>query len=309
MALLTLANNIPGTLGYLIWYSVDNDSSIGYEVFREMIKMYEAPLTIMKAPKPENVFRRACENFRYTHETSTATHEFKITDNGFQKNIVSRSLVATVRTGDISSVTAVVAEVQLDKKTKDVTWIPAGATPSEIDKNAVEFAEWEIAVYMAENAGTLYSLPIRESIRRAIEGPLHGISMKPAAGGVYFIPYVMADELAAMGSVINQIGGANLEYIEVTNSGHTRYMISKYLSTVLGNECSLMSDRITELANLLKGDESVPAKRISEIQEMIDTYRQRIESYDWYDTTSGYYMKIETFQKELDALLMEDENE
>ena len=293
-------------IGFLAWYSVDNDCKVGYEDFRELIKEHEAPLTIMKRPKPENVFRRACEKFSFRNINGMSEQTFHIEDNGFFKDTVSRTLKVS---RDVSGKTETqsIQAIELDKKSKEIIW-PSTTTPlfTESVEEGIQAAKKFIADYMLENAELLYSLPIRESIRRAIEGPLHGISMKPSAGAVYFVPIVNADDFKAMCQVINQIDGANVE--SVHTSSQDLMLVEYYFNLFYESQVASIGGQIEALASLLETAEVVPAKKFSEIQELLDNLGLHLASYDWIKD-QVYAEVLDEMQKELDNLLSKVESD
>jgi hypothetical protein len=300
------------TLGILTWYSVDNEASIGYTEFRDIIKEYNAPLTIMKAPKPENVFRRACEAIDFTFDTADDTIiTFSMKDEGFHKTKVTRSLYAEYQRKDVTVKVKVVTAV-LDKKTKDIEWeyhpdttdIGGDALP-----DAAALAEYYIACYMEEHADALYALPIRESIRKAIYGSLCGVSLKTAGGGVYFIPRVNFEEFEAMALASYDIPMVVVEYIPCLDNRDSRKMVEDYLFNHLHKELLTMESAIDDLQLLLFSEEQVSAKKVTEIQDMIDAYKSRLAAYTWISRKHDLYTSIEGVQRELDRLVDGDEED
>lgn len=297
-------DQLPDILGYLVWYSVENETSVSYETFRELIKEHEAPLTIMKRPKPENVFRRACEKFKFENISNTGAETYTIVDNGFNKELVSRNLIFTTEKLDGKITTEALAQVTLNKKSKDIEWevLIHGYMPICLQEG-IDEAKKFIADYMLENAELLYSLPIRESIRRAIEGPLHGISMKPAAGAVYFIPHGLGDDLMGMCKVLKEIDGAQLDYMMATPDPYHLELVETYYVDYSLNKVSEINTALLTLGKLLDAGETVPAKKFTEIQELIDAYNEHTASYDWYLDADLTAQAGDKLKKRLDDLL------
>ena len=299
-------------LGLMVFYSVDSAASVGYEKFRDLIREHQAPLTIMKAPKPENVFRRATEALEFTMELDKWTNpvRFFIKDDGFHKTLVQRSLYAESEfdSGDTSATK--IASVTLNKKNKEITWeTEPHITSDSALYPSVELAEFYVALYMEENAESLYALPIRESIRRAIDGPLCGTSMKMAGGGVYFIPKSKFTEYLAMAEVVDAIMLTELEAVPCIREPETQCLVEAGFYYHFYTEVTDIENELDKLSLHLNLEETVSAKRFTEIEDRLTALKTKLEAYTWIPKTDGASDMIKELHDDLDRLIDGDEDE
>lgn len=293
------------SIGQLVLYSAESDCSLGYEAFRNLIKLYDAPLKIMKRPKPENIFRQACSSFKYEKDfligADTVSYRFFMKDDGFSKNIVSRSLYVQKQLGN-SSTTQSYGHVEFDKKTKEIHYRMDEEYDPPWLQDGIQKMKDHIQEYMKVNAETLYSLPLRESIRNAIEGPLHGIPMKDNGGGVYFVPNATVIELSAIEGVASSIPGITVDTLEVIDLNS--WLIGMRLSDRFQIFKIEIEGLISELESLLDSGDPMPAKRFTEIQELIDYGLDMLKSYEPItNMVNAIICHYEAYSKDLDALL------
>ena len=266
-------------LGLLVWYSVDNEATVSYERFKELIKVYSAPLTIMKAPKPENIFRRACESYSAEIPYPSYTDRISMFDKGFEKLLVRRALlVERVKDGVITE-SKVIAEAVLNKKTKEITW---EHDASSYEMSYLGFAEAYITNYMTRHADALHALPIRESIRKAIEGPLFGTPMKLNGGGIYFVPWQFADQVIHIHEVMFHATSlkAVVEFTEMNDTPANNLMVDNYFNSMVFPIWLDLKKRVENICESLSEDQNVLAKDILEVQVELTALKKRYEVYN-----------------------------
>ena len=262
-------------LGVIVWYSIGNEVTLGYETFRDLIKQHQAPLAIMKAPKPENVFRRACKSIKHTDENAFGWVEVKMIDQGFDKTFVRQSLFQTITTVDLDVISAELAMAIFNKKTKLFTWEVVN------DSAMNDKVERELRDFMATNAEVLHALPLRESIRKSIEGALNGISVKET-GGTFFVPKESLLDFQRVTQVFTGLDGVEINYCVLGKDTHNQNMVSAYFVKSINQDLSMVEDDIIELKIEIKAEETVAAKHILSIEESLEQIRTRLDTYSQY---------------------------
>lgn len=271
------ASNIP-VLGMLVWYNVESDAEMKLGYFKAKIRSTQAPVAGFKPPKPANVFRRATEevsNLKKQEAPDGVLWSFKMQDLGYDPNFVTRQLSATAGK-DVGSIK--LGKAVFDKTKGTVEWTEPSAIlyiNGWMDKMVTEIKS-HISDFMHKNAEIIHSLPIRESIRKAIEGPLNGLLVKPG-GGLYFVPLSEYNGLLALiemfGDSDNRI---HIGYAPLVNDSKQKSMLADQLYKYLVTESSTLNTIIGELRD---GDKTPTAKKLKEVEEALIVLQTKKDSY------------------------------
>ena len=196
-------------LGMLVLYNVSNDASITQTEFARLVRSTKVDIKQFKAPKPANVFRRACEQTKVKQDGYT----YVLKDLGYEPNFVRREIIAKKKgKPDLS-----VATVSFKKDTEDVYLTILYTAHGD----AAGQVKYEILEFMLENEKLIHSLPIRESIRKNIEGACNGFLFNPG-GGAYFVPMDKVKQLTRLEYFCLEIPNVNLSIMPVVPDNELR---------------------------------------------------------------------------------------
>jgi hypothetical protein len=117
------------------------------------------------------------------------------------------------------------------------------------------------------------------------------------------------EEFEAMALASYDIPMVVVEYIPCLDNRDSRKMVEDYLFNHLNKEMLTMETAMDDLKLLLWAEEQVSAKKVTEIQDMIDAYKLRLAAYPWVTRDNMLHTAIKTVQRELDRLVDGDEED
>ena len=157
--------------GFYVWYYVSTEVGVEYGVLNQVIKDSGVSIPTFNQPNHNHSFRRICSNL-----SADDSYDFTIQSQPDNKDYSHRLAV--------NSKLEVIADLKMYKKSATLE------VEGDPDIEAIVTAAYEA------QADLITDQPIRESLRKCIEGPLQGVVMKPGTGGgIYFVPVEYADRL------------------------------------------------------------------------------------------------------------------
>lgn len=269
--------NIP-TLGMLAWYYVPDSAEIPHPELLQLVETSDAPIKTPQIPKPADVFRRACNSAKMLKVRSSQPDVFfnyTMRDAGYDNGFVFRIMV----------------EEKVDSKNHSlgfrtlglVSFSKAGVVASyskEVDDSDEATNYWNLMRVKIDeyiNVKMLYipAIAVRESARKALEIHLLGTRVRPG-GGVYFVSIDKAQKLEALDYVINNVESSSFHILPLIDDSRQREMLKESFEDESVEETTRMISDITEL---LKSDNNVPAKTFIAFQERYNYQKLKMSEY------------------------------
>jgi hypothetical protein len=269
--------NIP-TLGMLAWYYVPDSAEIPHAELLQLVETSNAPIKAPQVPKPADVFRRACNNAKTLKARSSQPDVFfnyTMRDAGYDNGFVFRIMV----------------EEKVDSKNHSlgfrtlglVSFSKSGVIASyskEIDDSDEANVYWnsmrnKIDEYIRVKMLYIPAIAVRESARKALEVHLLGTRVRPG-GGVYFVAIDKAEKLEALDYVINSVENSSFHILPLIDDSRQREMLKESFEDESVEEATRMISDITEL---LKSDNHVPAKTFIAFQERYNYQKLKMSEY------------------------------
>ena len=255
-------------MGMLAWYNVSSDASVSQKTFLTLRRLEKAPVAYIKPPKPANVFRRACESVQEKWEINDVTYDIFTKDLGYSLNFVKREIRATSGKQTLALGTLVFDKTK-NETTLDMEYLASLNNPSgEAQAHKVYN---QVCDFMEANKDTIHSLPIRESIRKAIECKLNGILVKPG-GGVYFIPLRQYNGLNNLMEMMNSILGVTVHITPLIRDEVQQAMLTDALQDYVTGALFEIDTEINELAN-------PTAKKLNDIKTELYKLKNKTDLY------------------------------
>lgn len=282
----------------LVWYNVESDAEMALPIFKARLRSTQAPINSFKSPNQANVFRRATESISSSHKKVSAPDgkkwDFYFEDLGYDPLQVNRNLIAFQAK---SQELYVMGQASFNKEKNTISWTTKfdGMVPGGWMDNMFQIIRDDIGTFMHKNMDIIHSLPIRESIRKAIEGPLNGILVKPG-GGLYFVPASEYNGLVALekmyaGDDKITVGYAPL-VADTTQKEMLQDKISRHLLARVGD--------IVDVINDIENDSKTPtAKKLQELEDALDTLEKKKKTYE---AITGLHIQSKELESTRDKL-------
>jgi hypothetical protein len=279
----------PGVfLGMLVWYTVPESVWVEYNDFTALAIKEDAPVDIKKAPKASDVFLRACTTIENKFKkmpvpningntdldnSNPAYVNYLIRKAGSDSDWICKQLVVEyVDLSDHQLAFSVLADLRFHKHNHTMTIIPSYEGHQDPTVHQIYDG---IKEYYQEREFFLTPYTIREAFRRALEGPMKGLSVR-SAGGVYFVHASQGKNLKAMEMLANSVKGITFHMLPLIDDSNQREML-KY---------AFEDDSIGELERLMAEIQDVVAKKgklttkqLVAFQERYEEYRERTKEY------------------------------
>lgn len=244
--------------GFYVWYYVPPDAGVSYKVLNAAIKVSNVSIPTFRKPNPGNVFRRVCG------EVNDKDMGVKLKALPFDKNEVIWSITSdTGETGTIS----------INKKSFDIQADEAFGSVKD-----------HIVVELALVSDIIHDQPIRESIRKALEGFLDGTPMKPS-GGIYFVPLSKEVELSELMDFQSRLDAAFVTVVKAHEDG------DEAILTALDYRLreTLYADTETMVRSLESQKSNGAIVKASQIIEAEKVVASAIAKYDEYSNIDTNY--------------------
>lgn len=274
-------------LGFLVWYNVSKDACLSRDEFETLIESTSAPVQVMKPPKPANIFRRACEDIASKNNINNDNEswDFLMRDLGYNEELVTRELIAKPYKGPLSE-SIVISTATFNKARKTIEWSDKPDLSLWM-QSMLDAIKDKVNDFVNDNNNMLHSLPIRESIRKSIEGNLRGLSVK-VGGGLYFVPSTCYSGLIALVSMFDSIEGISIDSAPLIADDKQKKMIEVTISDYLETQIHEVLVNINELMN---SHTKPTAKKLIEIGDTIDSL---IDRKNTYSKIIGYDIRFDS---------------
>lgn len=288
-------------LGWTVWYNVSTDASVDRTKFAELIRQHQVPITPMKPPKAANVFRRACENIskmKNIQDPTGGSWEFFMDDQGYSDTLVTRSLCVRPYKGPAQTVKKI-AVATFHKETEQLRWEydPVYFHNMWLENTFLEVQN-SIKEFMTTNMEVIHSLPLRESIRKVIEGPMNGLLIKPG-GGLYFLPLDEFENLQAIQDLFTECSGVFIQFIPLIKDDVQVWMILEHLTCNLvetAGECA------AEIMAIKDSAQKPTAKKLTELGSILDDLETKKDLYSKLLGKRVYCREIRWAKESLETL-------
>lgn len=265
-------------LGTLVWYSVPDCGEISHAELKALVEQHQAPIRMPGKPKPENVFRRACNGAkRLKVPTSTPNHtlNFKWEDAKHDEHCVYRVCMETTVDGknhELDARPICKATFMRDLGTVQFDDYIGADDPSY--KVVVEL-QAEIEAFLRDKSDLLPAIAVREAARKAVQVTLYGTPVRPG-GGVYFVSIDRLDALKAVRSVVNEVPNCSMHLTPLVDDREQRAML---LSAFEDDSVGQITELVDTMTDLLKSGNDVPARKFESMREQYLAIKARVEEY------------------------------
>ena len=290
-------------LGLLAWYSVPTAAEIEYAEFVKLITDNDAPISKMKPPSPNNVFRRACSHSKLNKQVGPDDEikcNYSFGDVSYDKTYIYKAIVEEqVDKSNHTLAHRTIADITFEKASHKIV-CRRKIEDDDYATPALDTLMSDMEHFVASKGTKIHDLIIRESARRALEGPLQSVGVRPG-GVVYFVSNDYADELSALDTVINSVDGADFHILPLIDDQKQRGMLRNAVEDEsVGKAQELMS----EIAELLESDKPVPAKKFVELQERYALMYDKMGAYSKLlnDSLTGAKTSLTLCQKQISQL-------
>lgn len=265
-------------LGLLCWYSVPSAAEIEYADFIKLITDTDAPISKMKPPSPNNVFRRACSFSKLTKQPGPEDDiycDYHFGDASYDETYIYKCIVEKQIDRDNHTLAhRTIADIHFDKGTHNILCKPK-IDNDDYARPALDTLMANMETFVRDKSTKVHDLIIRESARRALEGPLQSVGVRPG-GVVYFVSTNHSDELTALDKVINSVSGADFHILPLVDDDKQRGMLKQaFEDESVGQTKELMS----EISEILESDDGITAKKFIALQERYATLKDKMGAY------------------------------
>ena len=265
------------SLGMLAWYSVPETCEVLHSSFVELIVKHDAPIHLMKPPRPDNVFKRACAKAQIlkVRKTASVFVNYNIRDAGYDDTYVYRQAVEEEVDGDNHHLGyRVLGDIMFNKKLIMLDFTPS-ITEDDVSYKSFETMCDSIQKYLHDKALAMNAYSIRESARRSLEHSLAATRVRPG-GGIYFVSSQKSEKLLALDSVINSIEHASFHILPLVDDKKQRLMLKNaFEDESIGETQRLMS----EIAEVLNSPGGVSAKTFLDFQNRYAELKDKMIEY------------------------------
>lgn len=267
--------------GFYVWYYVPPDAAVSYKVLNAAIKASNVSIPAFRKPNPGNVFRRVCG------EVNDKDMGVKLKALPFDKNEVVWSITSdTGETGTIS----------INKKSFNI----------QADE-AFESIKDHVVVELALVSENIHDQPIRESLRKALEGFLDGTPMKPS-GGIYFVPLSKKTELGELMDFQSRLDTAFVTVVKAYEDGDDAILtaLDYRLRETLYSDAETM---VLSLESQKASGAIVKASQIMEAESMVASAIAKYNEYSHIDTNYKDFFASDKSQKRAFEILLDRLND
>lgn len=288
-------------IGMLAWYTVPSTAEIEYADFMNLVIDNDAPITKMKQPSPNNVFRRACSSSKLLKQPGPEDDIFcnyRFRDVSYDKTYIFKCLVEEqVDRANHTLDHRTVADVTFTKASHRVSF-DVKIDDDDYAQPAYQALVQNLKDFIANKGSKMHDLVIREAARRSLEYMLKGVRLR---GAVYFVAYEYADELEALDAVINGVEEADFHMLPLIDDQKQRNMLKNAFEDESMDQAHQL---MAEIAELLESNKNVPAKKFADIQMRYSLMKDKMSEYGKLlnDSLSNAQESLTICNKQLAAL-------
>lgn len=265
-------------LGTLVWYSVPDCGEISHAELKALVEQYQAPIRMPGKPKPENVFRRACNGAkRLKVPTSIPNHtlNFKWEDAKHDEHCVYRVCMETTVDGKNHELDArPISKATFHRQGGQVQFDDYIDADDPSYKVLIEL-QGEIEGFLRDRSDLLPAIAVREAARKAVQITLYGTPVRPG-GGVYFVSIDRLDPLKAVRAVIGEIPNCSMHLTPLVDDREQRGML---LSAFEDDSVGQITELVDTMTDLLKSGDDIPARKFEALREQYLSIKSRVEEY------------------------------
>jgi hypothetical protein len=242
-------------LGYLCWYSVPTSVWVDYHVFLKLAMQLDAPCSVNKPPKPADVFLRACtatesKYKKLSLDVPDQYVNYLIRKTGSDVNWICKQIVREVVDQDNHQLDfAIIGDLRFHKHTEKVMWIPEDEIEPNLNEAGADIAD-AVRAYCSEKSQLLNDYAVRESFRRALEGPLKALNVRT---GVYFVMPSQTDGLRSLEMFATALNGVSFHILPLVDDKKQRRMIKEAFQDESVGELERLMDDIINTTNKNNG--------------------------------------------------------
>lgn len=267
-------------LGNLTWFSVPESVWVPYEDYTKLTMQLEAPVGVVLPPKPNDVFLRACTAVERAYQklpVGDGTYRnLLIRKAGSDADwVVKQLVIETVDESEHQVGMQVAADLRFHKREFKIRLArKPGFEQGDAAEMLIEVVK-AIQAYYKDKEMMLNAYAIRESIRKALDGPLLGLGVRP---GVYFVAAGHGRSLARLDMLVQEIPGVQFHVLPLVDDERQREMVReafedeavKELTQLMGD----MDERLEKKGKITPEDLVKFQERYAELKGRNSEYRE-----------------------------------
>jgi hypothetical protein len=246
-------------LGQVCWYSIP-EATVNHDTVLQLCKTHGIESYAPAAPRPPDVFRRACKAAGRRHggreDPQRFSYEFKAIDHDDQQIFVKlvRETVDAKTNKGIDW--ARMANVTFQRDTHSIDVVPL---PDLDDEGRDAIAQLQ-STFSAEN-GKVNSAHLRRMIQEVLHDSL-STAIRPS-GGIYFVTQANSAKLTKLQSVINALpNGASMHLLPLLDTSDQRAMLQGAIEAELAEE---MDHHLSRAVEALKAGKPISADTFTKL--------------------------------------------
>lgn len=240
-------------LGQVCWYSIPEET-VDHDTVLQLCKTHGIENYAPAAPRPPDVFRRACKAAGRRHggreDPQRFTYEFKAIDHDDQQIFVKlvRETVDAKTNKGIDWARMANVTFQRDTQVIDVVPLP------DLDDEGKDALAQLRSTFAAEN-GKVNSAHLRRMIQEVLHDCL-STAIRPS-GGIYFVTQANEPKLTKLQKVINGLPtGASMHLLPLLDTSDQRQMLQSAIEAELADE---MDHHLAKVVETLKAGKPISA--------------------------------------------------
>lgn len=217
-------SNVP-RMGFLVWYSLVGDAGFELADVTKHAADTKAPVKLPKPSNPGDVFRRGCtaaqrsrSSLPYPNDPALKVN-YKLKDTGHDEQEIYKAVVREV----VDAKNHVIDHQSIGNIVFDRTLLDTKSQPIHAD-DEFDSIVTEVRDYVAANLRRMTGDAVRTLFRKALEGTMKGVCVRPG-GGVYFIKEDQSGQLAALDQFASHLPGLTFHYMVCEDDSKQREML------------------------------------------------------------------------------------
>lgn len=257
--LVATGKTTKGTLGYLTWFSIP-DESVSLRRLKQMLMVHGLPPSLApKDQKAVNAFKRAMREQEGRHERDGVIHESDVRVVVETPEDCVYQISTVVRDYDERQVDHPKAlRVIFNKLNEEINFNPLGGVPRSEVLPMMEAIQDYYDKMGTKVTGARVRTVVRNFLRnepddqRNVEG-LSGENLRGKAGGIYFVPARHVDQLTALSEALSELyqGRAYLHAVPLADGATEREIVRRHHVTNVRTE---MKESMGRLKGLLSAE-------------------------------------------------------
>jgi uncharacterized protein DUF6744 len=275
-------------LGHLAWYAIGETTKVQHSDFEKALA--NAGVDFVKlppAPRAVDIFKRGCtaaqikkvevtpeihaELAALGHATDARYFNYLFRNAGQDSDYVYRILVREeVDSAGHEIGFNEVAKLRFTRSTSVITPYLWGHT---VLTNEIEILN-DVRRFFSDNNDTLTPYAIREFVRKALEGALHAVKVRPS-GGVYFVQQAFAQQVEGLEQAITSVGGS-FHTLPLLDDAKQREMLRTAFESEAADEINTF---VGELMDITMGGKTITPERYVEFKVSYDDLDRKLSEY------------------------------